>query len=237
MGKLDEIGGPAYLTRLINNTPTAVHCEIYVQLVRRCSHRRELAELADEIVILANDESQAIEKIDKAIHTRWYDISTARQDDQMYTQHDLISEYFDIIEARRDSDGEIRGLPTGYTDVDKVLRGMRREDLIIVAGRTSMGKTALATNIVANVAGMEQRVVFFSLEMGREPLVERMIAAETGIDSQRLGTKGLGEHEWARFVEATGRLNKQRITWDMTAGITPMQMRTKLHRIANRERA
>ena len=237
MGKLKEIGGSAYITHLINSTPSSVpdYVRVYAEFVRRMTYRRDLLEFSDEIKALAVDEQTNIEAIDKAIHERMYDLVTSRQEEQMYTQHDLISEYFDIIEARRDNGGGLRGLPTGFTELDRVLRGVRKEDLIIVAGRTSMGKTALLSNIGTNAARFGARVVFFSLEMGREQLIERLVAGETGIDSQRLGSEKLSDGEWKKFVEATRRLNDLHITWDMTGGITPMQMRGKLNRIANRE--
>jgi replicative DNA helicase len=237
MDKLDEIGGPAYLTRLINNTPSAVPqvSMVYAEIVRRCSHRRELMEFSDEIMQLANNEPMSVEDIDKAIHARWYELSTSRQDDMVYTQRDLMSEYFDIIEARKDRDDTLRGLPTGYADIDRLLLGMRKDDLIIVAGRPSMGKTALAVNMSTNVARLGGRVVFFSLEMGREQLAERLVAAEMNFNSQLLGTGTLSQKDWNLFVAASGNLSTHQVTWDVTSGITAMQIRGKLNRIANRE--
>jgi replicative DNA helicase len=132
----------------------------------------------------------------------------------------------------RERGDEFIGIPTGFTDLDRMLSGLNKSDLVIIAARPGMGKTALQNAVALNAARRyDKRVAMFNLEMSGEQLVQRMIASETRIDSQRLRRGELADHEWAIFLEALGRLSETRIFIDDTPSITPMQLRTKCRRL------
>jgi replicative DNA helicase len=144
----------------------------------------------------------------------------------------VLSEYYDRIEYLTRHRGEMIGIPTGFTDIDKLLGGLQRSDMIILAGRPSMGKTGLALSFGHNAAKKYgQRVAFFSLEMSNEQIVQRLIAAETGIDSQRLRRGEIADEEWGRFVKATSDLAETNLFIDDTPSISALEMRTKARRL------
>jgi replicative DNA helicase len=145
---------------------------------------------------------------------------------------EIAGAYLERMELLRERGDEFIGIPTGFTDLDKMLSGLNKSDLVIIAARPGMGKTALEISIALNAARRyDKRVAMFNLEMSGEQLVQRMIAAETRIDSQRLRRGELADHEWAIFLEALGRLSETRIYIDDTPSISPMQLRTKCRRL------
>jgi replicative DNA helicase len=145
---------------------------------------------------------------------------------------DVISEYYDRIDYLYQHKGETIGVPSGFRNIDKLLGGLQKSDLIIVAARPGMGKTSLMLSIAQNAARRyDQRVAIFSLEMSAEQLVQRLISAETGIDSQRLRIGNLYEEEWPVFTQATGALSETMVFLDDTPSISAMQVRTKARRL------
>jgi replicative DNA helicase len=144
----------------------------------------------------------------------------------------ILSEYYDRIEYLTRHRGEVIGIPTGFGDIDKLLGGLQRSDMVILAARPSVGKTSLALSIGHNAAKrFNQRVAFFSLEMSREQVVQRLISAETGIDSQRLRRGDIAEDEWGRFVKASSDLAETLFFVDDTPGISALELRTKARRL------
>jgi replicative DNA helicase len=230
--QLAEIGGAAYITSLINATPTALNVEYYGRIVERTSTLRRLIGAAGEIAALAyEDTDNADEVVDRAEQIL-FGVSQRRISRDLMPIREVVSEYYDRIDYLYQHKGETIGVPTGFRQVDKLLGGLQKSDLVIVAGRPGMGKTSLILSFAQNAARKyNQRVAVFSLEMSAEQLVQRLIASETGIDSQRLRLGNLREEEWPVFIQATGALSETMIFIDDTPSISAMQLRTKARRL------
>ncbi|MBL7201817.1 MAG: replicative DNA helicase [Anaerolineae bacterium] len=230
--QLAEIGGPAYITSLINATPTALNVEYYGHIVERTSTLRRLIGAAGEIAALAYEDTDDVgETVDRAEQIL-FGVSQRRTTRDLMPIRDVVSEYYDRIDYLYRHKGEMIGVPTGFRNIDKLLGGLQRSDLIIVASRPGMGKTSLMLSIAQNAARKyNQRVAIFSLEMSSEQLVQRLISAETGIDSQRLRIGNLRDDEWPTFIQATGALSETMIFIDDTPSISAMQVRTKARRL------
>lgn len=230
-GRLQEAGGAAYITQLINVVPTSIHVEYYGHIVERAAVRRRLIRAATEIAALAYEEAEDIDQVVDRAEQTLFGVSQRRLTRDLVPISQVISEYYDRIDYLYRHGGEFVGVPTGFPRIDRLLGGLQRSDLVIVAGRPAMGKTSLVLNIAHNAAVKNQRVAVFSLEMSNEQLVQRLIASETEISSQRLRTGKLKEDEWPKFVQATGILSDQHIFIDDTPSISAMQMRTKCRRL------
>jgi replicative DNA helicase len=232
--RLSEIGGPARLTSLINATPTSIHVEFYARIVERMAVLRRLIVGATQIAQLAYD-PEGIENIDEVIDRAEaiiFGISERRVDRELRPIRNVIEEYYDRVEYLHQHQGEMVGLPTGLADLDKILGGLQRSDLIIMAGRPGMGKSSLALSIALQAARKwSKRVAIFSLEMSDEQLVQRLVSAETGIDSQRLRLGDIHEDEWPVFMAATSNLSNTSIYLDDTPSISVMELRTKARRL------
>ena len=192
MDKLDDIGGPAYLTQLVNATPVSNHAEMYGRLVERAHIRRSLLNAGDRIKLLALDEeisaTQAITEAEKEI----LGISTNQRDIKDLPFRDHISNHFDKLERLMKNPGELLGIPTGYKELDGILQGLQKSDLIILAARPGMGKTAMLVNIALHAARMNQRIGFITLEMGTDQIIQRMVSTETRINLQNLRGGNIG---------------------------------------------
>ncbi|MBN1641710.1 MAG: replicative DNA helicase [Anaerolineae bacterium] len=230
--RLVDLGGAAYLTTLINATPTALNVEHYGRIVERTSTLRRLIGAAGEIAALAYEDTDDVgETVDRA-ESILFGVSQRRIARDMMPIREVVSEYYDRIDYLYQHKGETIGVPTGFHNLDKVLGGLQKSDLIIVAARPGMGKTSLMLSIGLNAARKYgQRVALFSLEMSSEQLVQRLISSETGIDSQRLRIGSLREDEWPTFIQATGALSETMIFVDDTPSISAMQVRTKARRL------
>jgi replicative DNA helicase len=231
---LDKIGGPAKITYLINSTPTHIHAETYGRLVERLAVRRRLLDAASAIAKSAlNDEAELEEVIDRA-EKSLFAVTEQRLRQDVVPMSVAVREYLERMEDLYDHRDEPMGLPTGFADLDKMLGGMQRSDLIIVAARPGVGKTSFMLSIALNAArarNTDVRVAIFSLEMSREQLLQRFFSAETGINSQKLRLGDLDAQQWGRFVEATARLDKLHIYIDDTPAITVQAIRTKCRRL------
>lgn len=229
--RLQEIGGAAYITHLINVVPTSIHVEYYGHIVERAAIRRRLIRAATQIAALAYEEGDDVDEAVDRAEQILFGVSQRRLARDLIPIRQVISEYYDRIDYLYRHGDEFIGVPTGFPRIDRLLGGLQRSDLIIVAGRPAMGKTSLALNIAHSAAVKNQRVAIFSLEMSNEQLVQRLIASETGISSHRLRTGKLKEDEWDKFAQATGILSDQHIFIDDTPSISAMQMRTKCRRL------
>ncbi len=230
--QLDEIGGEPTVISLLNAVPTSINVEAYGKMVEAASTRRSLILAAGAIAKLAYNEAEDIDVVlDRSEHAL-FSISEKRTNRDLKPVKQIAGDYLERIELLRERGDEFIGIPTGFTDLDRMLSGLNKSDLIIIAARPGMGKTALQNAVALNAARRyDKRVAMFNLEMSGEQLVQRMIAAETRIDSQRLRRGDLADHEWAIFLEALGRLSESRIFIDDTPSITPMQLRTKCRRL------
>ena len=230
--QLAAVGGSALLTSLINATPTSIHVEYYARIVERTAILRRLIDAAGQIAKLAyRDVDDVGEVVDQA-ESIIFGVSEKRVTRDLVPIRQVLDEYYDRIEYLSQHQGEIVGIPTGLVDLDKLLGGFQRSDLIIIAGRPGMGKTSLALSIALHAARRwQKRVGVFSLEMSSEQVVQRMISAETGIDSQRLRLGDIREDEWPVFVQATSLLSDTQVYIDDTPALSALEMRAKARRV------
>jgi replicative DNA helicase len=230
--QLEEIGGETYVIGLLNIVPTAINAESYGQIVEAAALRRRMIAAATTIATLAYDEDESISVVVDRAESALFSVTEQRTTRDLVPVKEVARSYLDRIEELHARGEDLIGVPTGFNDLDKLLGGLNRSDLIIIAARPGMGKTALQLAIGQNAARRYgKRVALFSLEMSAEQLVQRMISAETQIDSQRLRRGDLHEQEWPIFYEAIGRISETKIFIDDTPSITPMQLRTKCRRL------
>ena len=231
LGRLNDIGGPGYLLQLANNTPTSVHAEIYGRLVERASLRRRLLGAADEIRAVALQEELPIEKVISQAETRLFNVTERGARRDLQPMSDAIDMYFEHIEYLMANPSAPLGLPTGFRDLDELLGGLQRSDLLIFAGRPGMGQPSFLLSVALNAAKVGARIAIFTMEMGTEQLVQRFMSMETGINTQKLRAGQLSQQEWARFVQAVARLSNLRVFIDDSPAISPIEMRTKCRRM------
>jgi replicative DNA helicase len=226
------VGGPAYLTSLINNVPTSLHAETYGHLVEQTGIRRRMLEAANQIAKLAYQEELSVETVMDEAEKQVFGVSERRTTRELEPIHVVLADYMDRVDELSKRDEEIFGVPTGFIDLDRLLGGLQGSDLLIIAGRPGMGKTAFMLTVAKNAAQLHKKhVAIFSLEMANEQLVQRLISQETGIDSHRLRTGKLTDEEWPVFTHAVEVLSGTRIFLDDTPSLTPLQMRTKCRRL------
>ena len=231
MKVLDDIGGQAYLTSLVNNTPTSVHAEVYGRLVERASIRRKMLVATDEIRKLALDEEMPIDKVISESEQTLFSVSNSQIKREFVPIWDAVSEYYDEMEKLLAAGQGMVGLPTGFRALDGLLGGFQKSDLIVFAGRPGMGKTSWLLTVALNIARRGARVALFTMEMGVEQMVQRLISMETGIKIQQLRTGNISAGEHTRFAEAIGRIANLPLFIDDTPSITPVDMRTKCRRL------
>ena len=230
-GLLEEVGGPAYITHLINAVPSAIHVEAYGHIVENAAIRRRLISAASTIAQLAYRETDDVEQTVDQAEQALFSVSQRRITRDLAPIQEIIRRYYDRIEYLYAHQGEPLGVPTGFIDLDRLLGGLQRSDLIFIAARPAVGKTALCLSIAKNAALHGLHIAVFSLEMSGEQVVQRLVAMETGIDAQRLRLGQLREAEWPLFIQATGKLADVPIFIDDTPSISAMQMRTKARRL------
>mgnify|MGYP000346294447 CR=1 FL=1 len=229
--QLAEVGGAAYITQLINAVPSAIHVESYGHIVEQAAIRRRLINAASQIAQLAYQEAEEIDLTVDQAEQALFNVSQRRITRDLTPIQEVIRSYYDRIEYLYAHQGEPLGVPTGYVDIDRMLGGLQRSDFIIIAARPSVGKTSLCLSVARNAARYGQHVAVFSLEMSKEQIVQRIVSAETGIDTQRLRMGQLQDNEWPLFVEATGKLADLPIYIDDTPAISVLQLRTKARRL------
>lgn len=231
-GQLAEVGGPAYLTTLINNVPSSLHAEAYGRIVEETSIRRRMLTAANDIAKLAYQQDASVETVMDEAEKAVFGVSERRMTRDLRPIRQVLSEFYDRMDQLASRDEESYGVPTGFIDLDHLLGGLQPSDLLIIAGRPGSGKTAFMLSAAKNAAQKyKKHVAIFSLEMSNEQLVQRMIAQETGIDSQRLRTGKLTEDEWPLFTHAIEVLGDTIIFLDDTPALTPLQLRTKSRRL------
>jgi replicative DNA helicase len=233
LGQLEAVGGPSYLTSLINSVPTSIHVEYYAHIVERTAILRRLIEAAGKIAGLAYEEAEDVDVVVDRAEQVLFDVSQHRVSRGLTPIRHILTDYYDRVEYLHQHQGEMVGLPTGFVDLDRLLGGLQRSDLIIVAGRPGMGKSSLGMSIAHQAALKHNAVIaFFSLEMSAEQLVQRLIAGETGISSQRLRIGDIRDIEWDKMIKASGTLAETKIFIDDTPSPSPMEIRTKARRLA-----
>lgn len=232
MGHLVDIGGAAYITKLINNVPSSLHAEAYGHRVEETAIRRRMLNAANKIAKLAYEENLTLDTVMDDSEKAIFNVSQRRTTQDLQPIRSVLSEYFDRVEELSKRDDDLVGVPTGFLDIDKMLGGLQPSDLLIIAGRPGMGKTGFILSAVKNAALTHKKhVAIFSLEMSNEQLVQRIIAQETGIDSTRLRSGKLNPDEWLLFTQAIEVLSDTQIFLDDTPALTPLQLRTKCRRL------
>lgn len=235
-GFLDMIGGPAYLTELTNYVPTAAHAEQYAEIIAQKGMRRRLIKATRDIVGLGYDESKSLQELIEEAESRLFEVSQRHIKQDIISIETILSESFDRLDELHKDKGKVRGVPTGFRDLDNILAGLQRSDLFILAARPSMGKTAFSLNLAHNVAvKANQPVLIFSLEMSKEQLVDRMLSMESGVDAWALRTGNLTDSDFEKLSHAMGTLGEAKIYIDDTPGITISDLRTKARREAHRQ--
>jgi replicative DNA helicase len=231
-GQLDQVGGPAYLTGLINAEPTSIHIEHYATIVQRAAIRRRLIEAAGQIAALAYREEDDLDEVVDRAEQVVFAVSSERLSRSVVPLRSAVSDYYDRVEHLNKHKGQMIGLPTGYARLDEILGGMQRSDMLVLAARPSMGKTSLALNIAHTAAKkFGLRVLVFSLEMSSEQVIERLTSAEAAIDSQHLRRGEIADDEWGRFMKATACLSELPFFINDTPAISVLEMRTKARRL------
>lgn len=231
-GQLEEIGGQAYLMMLVNQTPSSLNAQAYARIVEETSVRRRMLTAANEMAKLAYQEDKELDSIIDSAEKSVFNLSERRIRRDMQPIQSVISQYYDRVSTQSASGDEIRGVPTELVDLDKVLGGLQKSDLLIIAGRPASGKTGFLLTVAKNAAIKHKKhVAMFSLEMSNEQLVQRMIAQETSINSQVLRSGKIDDDQWELFTRAVEVLSNTRIFLDDTPAMTPIQMRTKCRRL------
>lgn len=232
--ELEIIGGSAYLTELTNYVPTAAHAEAYAELVAQKAVRRRLIKASGEISELGYDEDTTTQELLERAEAELFSVSDQSLKQDLVSIESILTESFDRMEELHRNKGALRGVRTGYRDLDNMTAGLQRSDLIILAARPAMGKTTLVTNLAYNVATVaKQPVLFFSLEMSKEQLVDRMLADASGVDAWNIRTGNLSDDDFSKLSEAMGEMAEAPIYIDDTPGLSVLEMRTKARRAAH----
>lgn len=233
--QLDDVGGASYITSLINQVPTSGNVEYYGHIVERTSTLRRLIHAAGQIAAVAYEEGDADVALDKA-EQLIFTISQRHTRSDFSSMEEILAEYMQKLQQLNARRGTIVGVPTGFTDLDRMTGGLQRSDLIVLAARPGVGKTSLALSLAHNAAvKYKHSVAVFSLEMSKEQLAQRLLSMDAGIDQQRLRTGWIEEDEWERIVYAGDKLAEANIWIDDTAGISTMEMRSKARRLQSEQ--
>lgn len=230
--KLEKAGGVTYLTELVNSVPTAAHALGYAKIIKAAYVRRKMIGSAAELSEMAFDESVPIEDVLDKAEKNVFSLSQSNLKGNFSHIKEALNESFDRLDMLHKNQGGVRGVPTGYKDLDDCLAGMQESNLIILAARPGVGKTSLALNIAHNVAvNYKMAVGFFSLEMSKLELTDRLLVQEANIDAWRLKTANLKEDDYSKLSEAMGVLADSPVYIDDTPGISILEMRTKARRL------
>lgn len=231
-GLLEKVGGIAFVTALANTVPTAANVIFYAKIVKEKSLMRRLINTATAIATMGYEDSEDADTIMDKAEKMILEIAANRKTSDFTPIKQIVIDTFSKIEGLYESKGGLTGLSTGFKDLDRLTTGLQPSDLILVAARPSMGKTAFTLNIASHVAIKENKpVAFFSLEMSKEQLMQRMLCAEGLIESQRLRVGDLDEQDWQKLIAAADKFSKAPLYIDDTPGISIMELRSKARRL------
>lgn len=231
-GQLADMGGVPYITSLINQVPSSLNAEAYGRIVEGHAIRRKMIAAANKIASVAYNEASTVDEVMNEAEKAVFNVSERRLKHDLRPISAVLSDFYDRVDDLAKHPADVYGVPTGFVDLDRMLTGLQPSDLLIIAGRPGQGKTGFLLSIAKNAALTHKKhVAIFSLEMSNEQVVQRLISQETGIDSQRLRTGQLHEHEWPLFTHAVEVLSDTKVFLDDTPAITPLQLRTKCRRL------
>lgn len=230
--ELEDVGGISYITEIANAVPTAANVGYYAQIVSEKAVLRRLIRVATKIVEDGYTREDEVDALLSEAESRVMEVANRKNAGDFKHVKDVLVETYANVEHLQNRKGDITGIPTGFRDLDRLTAGFQRGDLIIVAARPSVGKTAFALNVAQAVGTQtEENVAIFSLEMGAEQLVMRMLCAEGNIDAQVLRTGALNSEDWRKLTMATGTLSRAGIYIDDSAGVRVSEIRAKCRRL------
>jgi len=231
-GSLDSLGGPSFITSLASSVPTSANFTHYANIIKEKKLLRKLISAATQIASESYDPSQNAEAIVDKAEQLIFDVSQKKKASRFLALKDIIKNSIETIDGLYQRKENITGLATGFRELDIKTAGLQPSDLIIIAGRPSMGKSALASCIAEHIGVIEKKpVAFFSLEMSKEQLVQRMLCSHARVDAHKVRTGFLSQADWPRLVSAAGKLSEAPIYIDDTPGITVMELRAKARRL------
>jgi replicative DNA helicase len=232
---LETVGGASYLANLVSLVPTAANIKYHAKIIREKSVLRRLIHASTDIITQCYDDSRTVESIDELLNTAErsiFDIAQKKIGEAFSPLKNIVGHSFKMVEDLYERKEMITGIPTGFVDLDHLTSGLQPSDLIIVAGRPSMGKTAFCLNVAAYAAVEKQKIVaFFSLEMSKEALGLRLLGSEARVDAHRLRTGHLTERDWTPLANAAGRLSEAPVYIDDTAALSVLEMQAKSRRL------
>lgn len=228
---LQEVGGRSYLVELVEGVPTSAHAEQYAKTIKEKALRRNLITAAATITDLAFDEEKPTNDVVNQSQHELFQVSVQGVDKGFTHIKDVLAQVYEEAAAVDPSQGSMLGVPTGFRDLDAMLGGLQKSDLVILAARPSMGKTSLALDMVRNIALESKKVAFFSLEMSQQQLASRLLASQSGVGLWQMRTGGLTEDEFAKLSEGTGILSDLDISIDDSPGANIVEIRTKARRL------
>jgi replicative DNA helicase len=229
---LDIVGGISYLTSLSTIVPTTSNVKYYADIVKEKSVFRKLIKASNDILNLGYNNATKIEDILEQAEKKIFDISQEKTSDDFKGINEVLMSAYDSLEDLYNNKGGVTGITTGFTDLDKKINGLQRTDLILIAARPAMGKTAFSLNLVQNSAlqaGISAAV--FSLEMSKEQLVQRMLSAQSTVELKKLKTGNIDENDWPRIIDSMAVLSNSKVYIDDTPGITITEMRSKCRKL------
>lgn len=229
--KLKEIGGAPYLTELSNFVPVASHAKAYAEIIRKAAIQRKLIHAGSEIATKAYEDGASIDELVGKAEQELFEVSDKIIRSEYRSMTDLLTDTFDRIEELRNNKGALRGLKTGFRDVDQKTAGFQKGDLIIVGARPAMGKTTFAQNLTYNIASINKKgVLFFSMEMAANEIIERMLSDVSGVNNWRIRTGNLSDEEYTKIGDAMAELSELPIYIDDTSSMNIMELRNKARR-------
>jgi len=235
MGALEEIGGVSFLTSLVNFVPTTANTQYYARIVKEKSILRNLINNATQIVSLAYESEAAVEDILDKAEQLIFDIAEHKPKENILPIKELIRQSIETIDKLYQKKSHVTGIPTGFIEFDKITSGLHPSDLIIIAGRPSMGKSALVLGIAEHVALVEKLpVAFFSLEMSKEQLVQRLLCSHARVDAQRVRTGYFSSSDWPKLTAAAGKISEANLFIDDNPGTSVIELRAKARRLKSK---
>ena len=229
--KLKEIGGAPYLTELSNFVPAASHAKAYADIIEKASVRRRLIKAGNEIANKAYEDDAEVDNLIGAAEKDLFEVSDKIVKSDYVAMEELLADAFDRIEELHKNKGALRGLKTGFRDLDKITAGLQKGDLVIVGARPAMGKTTFAQNLAYNIASINKKgVLFFSMEMAASQIIDRMISDVSGVDNWRMQTGNLSEEEFQKIGDALSEMDEIPIYIDDTSSMTVVELRNKARR-------
>lgn len=231
-GYLDDVGGISYITSLSTIVPTTSNVKYYADIVKEKSVLRQLIKASNDIINLGYENSIKVEEVLEKAEKRIFDISQEKASDDFKSINEVLVDAYDMIEKLYNNKSDVTGITTGFKDLNKKINGLQRTDLILIAARPAMGKTAFSLNLVQNAALKgDASVAVFSLEMSKDQLVQRMVASQSHVELKKIKTGTLDGNDWPRIIDAMAVLSNMNIYIDDTPGIKISELRSKCRKL------